>query len=96
MKHLPSAPFYGRLLALPTNIRLSWKGQTLQLTTNIHKISITLDPSLMFSGMAKSLPKSGERPTTDKHSSLFGKFIRYEVINFGNIGPGRQCYKNRN
>ncbi len=26
MKHLSDAPFYGRLLALPTNIRLSWKG----------------------------------------------------------------------
>ncbi len=25
MKHLSGAPFYGRLLALPTNIRLGWK-----------------------------------------------------------------------
>jgi hypothetical protein len=25
MKHLSSAPFWGRLLALPTNIRLGWK-----------------------------------------------------------------------
>ncbi len=26
MKHPSSAPLYGRLLALPTNIRLGWKG----------------------------------------------------------------------
>ncbi len=25
MKHLSGAPFYGRLLALPTNITLGWK-----------------------------------------------------------------------
>jgi hypothetical protein len=25
VKHLSGAPFYGRLLALPTNIRLGWK-----------------------------------------------------------------------
>jgi len=25
VKHLSGAPFYGRLLALPTNIRLDWK-----------------------------------------------------------------------
>ncbi len=26
--HLKGAPLYGRLLALPTNIRLDWKGLT--------------------------------------------------------------------
>jgi hypothetical protein len=25
MKHLPGSPLFGRLLALPTNIRISWK-----------------------------------------------------------------------
>jgi hypothetical protein len=26
VRHLSGAPLYGRLLALPTNIRLGWKG----------------------------------------------------------------------
>jgi hypothetical protein len=30
-------PFYGKLLALPTNNRLSWKGQPLSLITKIRK-----------------------------------------------------------
>ncbi len=26
LKHLSGAPYYGRFTALPTNIRLGWKG----------------------------------------------------------------------
>ncbi len=29
MKHILGAPLYGRLLALPTNLTLSWKGEPL-------------------------------------------------------------------
>jgi len=37
---LEEAPEFDRLLALPTNIRLGWKGHgpTLQLITIIHKL----------------------------------------------------------
>jgi hypothetical protein len=41
LKTLPDAPLHGRLLALPTNNRLDWKGfpgQTFELITKIYKL----------------------------------------------------------
>ncbi len=31
IKHLSGAPLYGKLLVLPTNVRLSWKAHTILL-----------------------------------------------------------------
>jgi hypothetical protein len=51
VKHLSGALFYGRILALPTNIRLGWKGlpETNTLITKVRKLRteksfITLGP----------------------------------------------------
>ncbi len=43
MKHLSGAPFYGRPLALPKNIRLGWKGSPRTNTLAYYVKSVNYD-----------------------------------------------------
>jgi hypothetical protein len=66
VKHLSGAPFCGRLLALPTNIRLGWK-------RNVDGKHSSLLRQLVNYGQKKSYnigPRT-KNLCADKHSSLF-------------------------
>jgi hypothetical protein len=61
MKHLSGAPLYGRLLALPTNIRLGWKGSP---GTNTLLQKVLTYGRNFFYNIGPRIPKPGTATVT--------------------------------
>ncbi len=88
MKHLSDDPPYGRLLALPTNTRLGWKGSRVRPEpAQLERLS---DAS--FLGKLLALPAKVRLDwkviARYKHSSIFGLIIGNKEKSFITLTPG--------
>ncbi len=97
LKHLPGASLKGRLLALPTNIRVSWNGLSGTNTLVFYQHSYITDVlyhcqcyKTFFTNLCTNLESLLDRLkklNRDKHSSLLWKLVTYSRKRFYNIGP---------
>jgi hypothetical protein len=81
VKHVPGSPLEGRLLALPTNIRLGWKGPS-----GIHTLSYYNLRSFVKYGH-----KSFITSTPDRAQRHFRRKIRHKNVIVD--GEGRPCQR---